>query len=97
LDETGFIQGSAIIGGGILAAAIGVMDQARRGPLSLDGHGQGSDGEFGAQMIAHPPSLLWGLGEDQGRGAVRLCSRTISKVGYFRPLARAHPFGLHRE
>jgi hypothetical protein len=44
LDETGFIQGFAIIGGGILAAAIGVMDQAGRGALSLDGHGQGSDG-----------------------------------------------------
>jgi hypothetical protein len=56
LDETGFIQGFAIIGGGILAAAIGVMDQARRGALSLDGHGQGSDGEFGAQMITHRPT-----------------------------------------
>jgi hypothetical protein len=56
LDETGFIQGFAIIGSGILAAAIGVMDQAGREALSLDGHGQGSDGEFGAQVITHRPT-----------------------------------------
>ncbi len=36
----------AVPGGGILVAAIGVMDQAGRGRLSLDGHGQGSGGEF---------------------------------------------------
>jgi hypothetical protein len=27
------------------------MDQARRGALPLDGHGQGSDGQLGAQVI----------------------------------------------
>jgi hypothetical protein len=29
-----------------LAAAIGVVDEARRRPLTLDGHGQGRDGCF---------------------------------------------------
>jgi hypothetical protein len=47
----------AVIGGGILAAAIGVVDQAGRRLLPLYGHGQGSDGEFGAPVISHRPYL----------------------------------------
>jgi hypothetical protein len=56
LDHAGCVENLAVIGGGILAAAIGMMDYARRRLLPLDGHGQGGDGEFCPHVIAHRPS-----------------------------------------
>ena len=38
-----------------MAAAIGMMDEARRRLLALDGHGQGGDGQFRPHVIAHRP------------------------------------------
>jgi hypothetical protein len=40
LDYPGCIEDLAVIGSGVLAAAIGMMDQAWRRLLALDGHGQ---------------------------------------------------------
>jgi hypothetical protein len=45
-----------VIGSGVLAATIGVMNQAGRRLLPLDGHGQGRDRQFHPHVIAHRPS-----------------------------------------
>ena len=39
-----------------LAAAIGMMDQARRRLLALDGHGQGCDRQFRPHVVTHRPA-----------------------------------------
>ena len=46
----------SVISGSILAAAIGMMDQARRRILPLDGHGQCCDRQFRPHVIAHRPA-----------------------------------------
>src|ERR1700730_14510010 len=46
----------AVIGGGVLAAAIGMVDQAGRRLLPLDGHGQGCDGQFRPHVVTHRPA-----------------------------------------
>jgi hypothetical protein len=55
----------AVIGGSVLAAAdallnvkprLGMVDQARRRLLPLDGHGQGCDGQFGLHVVMHRPA-----------------------------------------
>ena len=56
LDHPGCVDELAVIGGGVLAAAIGMVDQARRRLLPLDGHGQGRDGQFRPHVIAHCPA-----------------------------------------
>jgi hypothetical protein len=53
LDHAGCVENFVVTGGGVLAAAIGVVDEARRRLLLLDGHGQGRDGQFSPQVIAH--------------------------------------------
>jgi hypothetical protein len=45
-----------VISGSVLAAAIGVVDEARRRRLPLDGHGQGRNGQFHPHVIAHRPA-----------------------------------------
>jgi hypothetical protein len=56
LGHAGCGEKFAVIGGGVLAAAIGMMDQARRRFLPLDGHGQGRDSQFRPHVIAHRPA-----------------------------------------
>src|SRR5208283_4503579 len=56
LDHPGFIEDLSVISGSILAAAIGMMDQARRRILPLDGHGQCCDRQFRPHVIAHRPA-----------------------------------------
>jgi hypothetical protein len=36
--------------------AIGMVDQARRRLLALDGHGQGCDGQFRPHVVTHRPA-----------------------------------------
>ena len=40
----------------ILAAAVGMVDQAGRRLLPLDGHGQGCDGQFRPHVVTHRPA-----------------------------------------
>ena len=56
LDHPGCVEDLAVIGGRILAAAIRMMDEARRRLLALDGHGQSRDGQFCPHVIAHCPA-----------------------------------------
>ena len=56
LDHPGRIEDLAVIGGGVLAAAIGMMDQAWRRLLALDGHGQGRDRQVRAHVVTHRPA-----------------------------------------
>lgn len=56
LDHPGCIEELAVISGSILAATIGVVDEARRRLLALDGHGQGRDGQFRPHMVTHRPA-----------------------------------------
>ena len=56
LDHPGCIEDLAVIGSGILAAAIGMMDQAWRGLLALDGHGQGRDRQVRPHVVTHRPA-----------------------------------------
>src|ERR1700747_26652 len=46
LDHHGYAENLAVIGGGVLNAAIGMVDQAGRRLLPLDGHGQGGASQF---------------------------------------------------
>ena len=41
---------------GVYPLTIGMMDQARRRLLALDGHGQGRDSQFSSHVVTHRPS-----------------------------------------
>jgi hypothetical protein len=56
LDHAGCIKDLAVISGGILAAAIRMMNEARRRFLPLDGHGKRCDGQFSPHVITHRPA-----------------------------------------
>jgi hypothetical protein len=56
LDHPGGAENLAVIGGGVLAAAIGMVDQAGRRLLPLDGHGQSRDGQFRPHVVTHRPA-----------------------------------------
>src|SRR5450631_1033057 len=56
LDHLGCIEELAVIGGGILAAAIGMMDQAGRRLLPLDGHCQSRDRQIRPHVVTHRPA-----------------------------------------
>ena len=56
LNHPGRAENLAVIGGGVLAAAIGMMDQAGRRLLPLDGHGQGRNGQFRPHVVTHRPA-----------------------------------------
>src|SRR6202045_4572034 len=46
----------AVTGRGVLAAAIGMVSEAGRRLLPLDGHGQGCDGQFCPHVVTHRPA-----------------------------------------
>ena len=54
LDHPGCIKDLTVISGRILA--IGMMDEATRRLLPLDGHGQGGNEEFHPHVITHRPA-----------------------------------------
>jgi hypothetical protein len=54
-DPIGF-QHRTVVAGGILASAVGVVDQSAAGPLPLEGHGWRGDRQFLAEVVAHRPS-----------------------------------------
>ena len=56
LDYPGCIEDLAVIGSGVLAAAIGMMDQAWRRLLALDGHGQCRDRQVRPLVVTHRPA-----------------------------------------
>src|SRR5450631_1226925 len=56
LNHPGRAENLAVIGSGKLAAAIGMVDQAGRRLLPLDGHGQGCDGQFRPHVVTHRPA-----------------------------------------
>ena len=56
LDHLNCIEELAVAGGGILAAAIGMMDQAGRRLLPLDGHGQCRDRQIRPHVVTHRPA-----------------------------------------
>jgi hypothetical protein len=47
---------SAVIGSGVLAAAIGMVGQAGGRLLPLDGHRQGCDDQFRPHVVTHRPA-----------------------------------------
>jgi hypothetical protein len=56
LDHPGRVENFAVIDSGVLAAAIGMVSQARRRLLPLDGHGQGCDSQFRPHVVTHRPA-----------------------------------------
>jgi hypothetical protein len=56
LDHAGCVENFAVISGGVLAAAIRMVNEALRRFLPLDGHGQGRDSQFRPHVIAHCPA-----------------------------------------
>jgi hypothetical protein len=60
LDHSGCIEDLVVTGGGILAAAVAVVNQAWRRLLALDGHGQGRDRQFRPHVVTQ---LLLDTGE----------------------------------
>jgi hypothetical protein len=50
------VENFAVIGSGVLAAAIGMVSQAGRRLLPLDGHGQGCDSQFRPHVVTHRPA-----------------------------------------
>jgi hypothetical protein len=56
LDHPGCIEDLAVTGGGVLAAAIGMVNEAWRRLLALDGHRQGRDGQFRPHVVTHRPA-----------------------------------------
>jgi hypothetical protein len=56
LDHPGCVKDLAVISASILAAAIGMMDEAWRRLLLVDGHGQGRNSQFCPHVVTHRPS-----------------------------------------
>jgi hypothetical protein len=56
LDHPGCAEKLAVMSGGVLAAAIRVVNQARRRFLSLDGHSEGRDSQLRPHMLTHRPA-----------------------------------------
>jgi hypothetical protein len=56
LDRPGRAENLVVTGGGVLAAATGMVDQTGRRLLPLYGHGQGRDGQFRPHVAAHRPT-----------------------------------------
>ena len=56
LDHPGCVVNLAVTGSGVLAAAIGMVSEAGRRLLPLDGHGQGRDGQFRPHVVTHRPA-----------------------------------------
>ena len=56
LGDGGGPQDIAVVAGGVLAAAIGMMGETRPRAAALDRHGERRDGEFGAHVVAHCPA-----------------------------------------
>jgi len=55
-DQAGLGEGTAKVPGGILDAAIGMKEQARRGSAVEQGHGKGGKNELGVDGSAHGPT-----------------------------------------
>src|SRR5215208_5394261 len=58
------LQHRAIRLGGVLHAAVAVVDQPARRPMPLDGHDQGVDAQPGPEVVGHRPA------DDLARGHV---------------------------
>jgi hypothetical protein len=56
LNHPGCVDDLPVITGGILAAAIGMVDQTGRRLLPLDGHHQGRSGQFHPHVVPHRPA-----------------------------------------
>jgi hypothetical protein len=52
-DDAVVLGQGGVFGGGVLAAAVGVEDDAGRGVAGGQGIGEGVGGQFGAQVIGH--------------------------------------------
>jgi len=61
----------AVVAGGIMAAAIGVVHQSPDRALSLDGHGQRGDRHFQPHGIAHRPTHQLARAQVESGGAVQ--------------------------
>src|SRR5205807_297529 len=83
LDDSGGVQDVAVVAGGVLAAAVGMMDQACSRALPLDCHGERGDGEFGTHVIAHGPTnhLAAEQVEDYGQVEPALAGRNVGDIG----------------
>ena len=94
LGDGGSLQDIAVVAGGVLAAAIGMMDQAGSRALSLDCHGERGDGQFGTHVLAHRPThhLAGEQVEDHGQVEPALAGRDIGNIGqpdFIGPSAKA--------
>src|SRR5881392_241430 len=80
--DGGGLQDLAVIAGGVLTAAIRMMDQARPRAASLECHGEGGNGEFGAQMLAHRPAddLASEQVEDHGQVEPTFAGRDVGDI-----------------
>jgi len=56
LHHPGGAENLAVTGCGVLATAIGMVDQAGWRLLPLDGHDQGCDGQFRPHVVTHRPA-----------------------------------------
>src|SRR3954470_7574444 len=85
LRDGGGLQDLAVVASGILAAAIGVMHETRRGAAPLDRHGQRGYGKFGTHMIAHRPANNFAGEQVEDHGSVALAVKG-ALLGGFGPL-----------
>jgi len=72
----------AILVGGVLAAAIGMMDEARSRAAPLDCHDERGDSEFGTHVLAHGPAnhLAGEQVEDHGQVEPALAGRNVGDI-----------------
>jgi hypothetical protein len=71
LDDRGGLQDVAVVAGGILATAVGMMNEPGCRTSSLDCHGERGDGEFGTQVIAHRPADHFACEQVEDHGQVK--------------------------
>ena len=82
LGDGGGLQDVAILARGVLAAAIGMMDEACSRAAPLDCHDERGDGEFGTHVLAHGPAnhLAGEQVEDRGQVEPALAGRNVGDI-----------------
>ena len=55
-QEPGFLRAGPELNGGVLAASVGVVDQSRRWPASVESHVQGVQNQISLRVVRHGPA-----------------------------------------
>src|SRR5580700_970437 len=89
--EAGRLHQLAILRRGILNAAVGMVDQAGARPLRRDGHPQGRQWQFSAQMVLHCPAHDAAAVEVKNGGQIEpsLIGLDVGDVGEPDPVRRS--------